>query len=118
MTDLEKIFKENLTTHSSLSIRIHCHVPKLDLKITDSRQMIIYGIGLDRRQGFTLNIYIDKKTNKGKRITAALNKINFLVDFKVFEDKRSMIYLKDFKQEVELIIETVQKLLAIFKTNI
>ena len=76
--------------------------------------MFIYGIGLDRQQGFTLNIDIDKNSSKGKKLRETLNESNFLTDFKTFEDKRSMIYLKDFRQEIELLEKAIQDLLDKF----
>ncbi len=114
MTELKKILEKSLIDDSSMSITIDCNIPKLNLKITDSRQMIIYGIGLDRQQGFTLNIDIDKNSNKGKKLRETLNESNFLTDFKTFEDNRSMIYLKDFRQEIELLEKAIQDLLDKF----
>src|SRR4051812_7778865 len=110
MTELREILEKSLIDDSCMSITIHSNIPKLTLRITDSRQMFIYGIGLDKQQGFTLNIYIDKNSNKGKKLRETLNEINFLADFKKFEDKRSMIYLKDFRQEIELLEKTIQNL--------
>ena len=94
-----------------MSVTIHCNVPKLTVRITDSRQMFIYGIGLGRQQGFTLNIGIDKNSNKGKQLREKLDQSNSLTDFKTFEDKRSMIYLKDFRQEIELLEKAIHDIL-------
>lgn len=114
MTELKEILEKSLIDDSSMNITIHCNIPKLTLRITDSRQMYLYGIGLDRQQGFTLNIDIDKNSNKGKKLRETLNESNFLTDFKTFEDKRSMIYLKDFRQEIELLEKVIQDLLDKF----
>jgi hypothetical protein len=111
MTELKKILEKSLIDDSCMSITIHCNVPKLTVRITDSRQMFIYGIGLDKQQGFTLNINIDKKSNKGKKLREKLDEGNFLTDFKTFEDKRSTIYLKDFRQEIELLEKTIHNIL-------
>jgi len=73
--------------------------------------MIYYGIGLDRQQGFTLNIDIDKNSNKGKKLRETLTESNLLTDFKTFEDKRSIIYLKDFGQGMELLEKTIHDVL-------
>lgn len=117
MIELKDILEKSLIDDSSLGITIHCNVPKLTLRITDSRQMIVYGIGLDKQQGFTLNVYIDKNSNKGKKIREKLSEGNFLIDFKIFEDKRSIIYLKDFKRETELIERTTNTLLSKLENN-
>lgn len=117
MIELKEMLEKSLSDDSSLSITIRCDIPKLTLRITDSRQMIIYGIGLDRQHGFTLNIDVDKNSNKGKKIREKLNGDNFLMDFKTFEDKRSMLYLKDFKQEMKLLEKTDNDLLNKFKNN-
>ncbi|MGC4023242.1 MAG: hypothetical protein QM734_15510 [Cyclobacteriaceae bacterium] len=114
MTELKEILEKSLTDDSCMSITIHSNIPKLTLRITDSRQMYIYGIGLDKQQGFTLNIGIDKNSNKGKKLRETLNESNFLTDFKSFEDKRSMIYLKDFRKEIELLEKTIHDLLDKF----
>ncbi len=117
MIELKEMLEKSLSDDSSLSITIRCDIPKLTLRITDSRQMIIYGIGLDRQHGFTLNIDVDKNSNKGKKIREKLNGDNFLMDFKTFEDKRSMLYLKDFKQEMKLLEKTDNDLLNKFMNN-
>jgi hypothetical protein len=114
MTELKEILEKSLLDDSSLTITINCNIPKLTLRINDSRQMLYYGLGLDRKHGFTLNINIDKNSNKGKRLSEALNESNFLTGFKMFEDKGSMIYLKDFKQEIELLEKTIHDLLNKF----
>jgi hypothetical protein len=114
MTEFKNILEKSLINDSCMSITIHCNIPKLTLRITDSRQMIIYGIGLDRQQGFTLNIGIDKNSTRGRKLRDTLNESNLLTDFKTFEDKRSMIYLKDFRQEIELLEKAVQDLLSKF----
>jgi hypothetical protein len=79
--------------------------------------MICFGIGLDAQSGFTLNLSIDKNSNKGKKIIQTLNAINFLTDFKAFGNNRTVTYLKDFGQKTELIIQAVQDLLANFKNG-
>ena len=111
MTGLIEILEKSLSDDSSLTIMINCKIPKLTLRITDSRQMIYYGIGLDRQQGFTLNIDIDKNSNKGKKLRETLTESNLLTDFKTFEDKRSIIYLKDFGQGMELLEKTIHDVL-------
>jgi hypothetical protein len=80
------------------------------MRINDSRQMILYGIGLDKQHGFTLNVSIDKNSNMGKRISQLLNSKGMLNEFKVFEDKRSLIYVKDFGSKVTEISETIDKI--------
>ncbi len=117
MTELKEILNKCLTDEGLFSIIIDCKIPKLSLMINDSSQMILYGIGPDRKQGFTLNIRVDNNSNKGKRIRETLNAFNFLNDFSSFESKRSIIYLKDFEQEIDLITETVQELLNILQVN-
>lgn len=79
--------------------------------------MIIYGIGLDRQQGFTLNVDINKKSNKGNKLRKKMNESNSLADFKTFECKRSILYLKDFKQEIELLEKTIHDLLDKFSVG-
>jgi hypothetical protein len=111
MTELKEILEKSLIDASCMSVTIHCNVPKLTVRITDSRQMFIYGIGMDKQQGFTLNIGIDKNSNKGKKLKGKLEEGNFLTDFKTFEDKRSMIYLKDFRQEIELLEKAIHDIL-------
>jgi hypothetical protein len=111
MTNLKEILEKSLLDDSCMSITIHCNIPKLTVRITDSRQMFIYGIGLDRQQGFTLNIDIDKNSNKGRKLRERLKENNFLTDFKTFEAKKSMIYLKDFRQEIELLEKTIHDIL-------
>jgi hypothetical protein len=103
MKELKEILDKSLLDGSCLVITINCNISKLTVRIIDSRQMILYGMGLDERQGFTLNIGIDKNSNKGRKLREKLNESSFLADFKTFEDKRSMIYLKDFRQEIELL---------------
>ena len=111
MTKLREILEKSLLDDSSLTITINSKIPKLTLRINDTRQMIYFGIGLDRQQGFTLNIAIDKNSNKGKKLRETLNESDFLTDFKTLEDKRSMIYLKDFGQEIGLLEKTIHDLL-------
>lgn len=117
MTELKEILEKSLIDDSCMSITVHCNIPKLTLRITDSRQMFIYGIGLDKQQGFTLAIDIDKNSSKGRKLREMLNENSFLTDFKTFEDKRSMIYLKDFRQEIELLDKTIHDLLSKFDNN-
>ena len=114
MTELRAILDKSLLEDSSLMIMIDCNIPKLTLRINDSRQMIFYGIGLDKRQGFTLHIDIDRNSNKGKKLKEALTDNNFLSGFKSFEDKKSIVYLKDFRQEVGLLEKTIDNLLNTF----
>jgi hypothetical protein len=111
MTELREILEKSLIDDSCMSITIHCNIPKLTVRITDSRQMFIYGIGLDKQHGFTLNIDIDKNSNKGKKLRETLKESNILIDFKTFENSRSMIYLKDFRQEIELLERAIHDLL-------
>ncbi len=111
MKELKEILEQSLVDNSCMSVIIHCNIPKLNLNINDSRQMYGYGIGLDRQQGFTLTVSIDKNSNKGKKLKELLNENNFLTDFKTVEDSRSVIYRKDFRQEIELLEKTIQHLL-------
>jgi hypothetical protein len=110
MIELKETLQNSLIENSSLSVYIDCHVPKLTMRINDSRQMILYGIGLDKQHGFTLNVSIDKNSNMGKRISQLLNSKGMLNEFKVFEDKRSLIYVKDFGSKVTEISETIDKI--------
>lgn len=103
--------KRKLLSGPIIGEAYNCNVPKLTLRITDSRQMFIYGIGLDKQQGFTLNIGIDKNSNKGKQLREKLDRCNSLPDFKTFEDKTSMIYFKDFRQEIELLEKAIHDIL-------
>ncbi|NOS94600.1 MAG: hypothetical protein HOP30_22035 [Cyclobacteriaceae bacterium] len=112
MKELKKILEQSLVDDSCMSVTIHCNIPKLNLIINDSRQMLGYGIGLDRQQGFTLSIWIDKNSNKGKKLKELLNENNFLTEFKAFEAGRSVIYLKDFRREIELLERTIHHLLG------
>jgi hypothetical protein len=114
MTELKKVLEKSLIDDSCMSITIHCNIPKLTLRINDSRQMTMYGIGLDRQQGFTLSVDIDRNSNKGKKLREKLNEGNSMTDFKAFEGKRSILYLKDFKLEIDLIEETIHDLLRNF----
>jgi hypothetical protein len=114
MTELREILEKSLLDDSSLTITINSKIPKLTLGINDSRQMIYYGIGLDRQQGFTLNINIDKNSNEGEKVRETLSKSDFLTDFKTFEDKRSMTYLKDFGRQIGLIEQAIHDLLNKF----
>lgn len=117
MKELKEILNRSLIEDSSLSITVNCRIEKLNLKITDSRQMIVYGIGLDKQPGLTLNIEVNKNSKKGNRIMEVLNTNNLLTDFVVFEDKRSVIYLKDFGRKIDVITEAIQGLLDNFKKN-
>ncbi|MBI3221221.1 MAG: hypothetical protein HYZ44_17055 [Bacteroidetes bacterium] len=111
MKELKEILEKSLVDDSSMSVIIHCNIPKLHLNINDSRQMLGYGIGLDRQQGFTLTVSIDKNSNKGKKIKELLNENNFLADFKPFEGRRSVIYCKDFRREIETLEKTIHHLI-------
>lgn len=113
MSPLKEILEKSLIDDSCMSVTIHCNIPKFNLRITDSRQMILYGIGLDKQPGFTLNIDIDKNSNKGKKLREILHESNSLADFQEVEDKRSMIYLKDFQQQIDLLEKTVHLILGI-----
>jgi hypothetical protein len=111
MTELRETLEKSLLDDSSLAITINSKISKLTLRVNDSRQMIFYGIGLDRQQGFTLSIEIDKNSKEGKKLRETLNKSDFLTDFKIFESKRSMTYLKDFGQGIEFIEQAIHDLL-------
>lgn len=117
MTELREILENCLLNDSIMTITINCNIPKLTLRINDSRQMIFYGIGQDKQHGFTLNISIDKNSKIGKKLLEKLNDKCFLTDFIVFEDIKSMIYLKDFKQEVKCLESTINELLIKLNYN-
>jgi hypothetical protein len=73
--------------------------------------MIYYGIGSDRRQGFTLNIDINENSKTGTRIKEKLDEMNFLAEFKSFKNKDSVLYLRDFGVDIGLIADKVDELL-------
>jgi hypothetical protein len=60
---------------------------------------------------------IGGNSNKDKKLRETLSDGNILTNFKIFEDKRSMIYLKDFKQEIELLVKAIDDLLDKFDNS-
>ena len=54
---------------------------------------------------------VDNKSNRGKRINEELSKGDALGQFKTFNDKRSNIYVCDFKTDVDSIVNKTYEVL-------
>ena len=111
MKELHKILTDNVFYDKGINVTIDKGIPKTTIRITQSTTMILYGIGKQNEPGFTLYISIDNKSNKGKRIIEELTKEDTLKEFKVFDEKRYLTYVFDFKMDIGLIINKTYEVL-------
>jgi len=111
MKELHNILTDNIQNDKRVTVTIESEIPKTTIRIHQSATMILYGIGKQDEPGFTLYISVDNKSNKGKRINEELSKGDTLREFKMFNDKRSNIYLCDFKTDVDSIVNKTSEVL-------
>jgi|GEM_PF-4022126 len=112
MTALSKILHESLESDESIIVTVDCHIQKVLIRIHDSRTMYLHGIPRQDSMGFTLQVAIDIHTNKGKKVMSKLVGSGLLSEFALLERPRQLMYLKDFKQNVDQLENCIEEVLA------
>jgi hypothetical protein len=115
--DLEEILKKFREAGEGTVIEIDGHIPKVTIRVHDSRTMTSFGISYKEELGFTLGIQIDKRSKKGKKIISELKGNNLLTGFNECEEASSFYYVKDFDQAIDKVVKTLKELLAALKQH-
>lgn len=91
-------FQEN----SSLDYQRICvfNSSEASLMIYDTRRMISFGLGLDRKFGYTVRLFA-KNSFFNSQIKNALENSQLLAEYKKSEMARSMTFVKDYKLSIE-----------------
>jgi hypothetical protein len=111
MKELHNILTDNILNDKGITVTIDSGIPKTTIRIHQSATMILYGIGKQNEPEFTLCIFVENKSNKGNRINEALINDNVLTGFKTFSDNRSIIYVCDFKTNIDSIVTKAHEVL-------
>lgn len=120
MTELSKILFEAFGSNKSIVVTVDCHIQEVLMRIHDSRTMYLYGIARQDAMGFTLQVAVDIRTNKGKKVMSTLVGSGLLSEFVLVEQPKEMMCLKDFKQNVGQLEKCLGEVLAgllNFRTN-
>ena len=107
--ELHRILADAVLNGTSVNVTIDNGIPKTIIRIHPSGSMILYGIENQDEAGFTLCISVDNQSKKGKRIIEELIKNDTLKAFKIMTDKRSNIYVCDYKTDIDSIINKISE---------
>lgn len=116
MNKLVSVLERAIREDNGTVVSINCALtPKTVLRIIDTRQMMYWG--LEGKPGMTLLIEIDNHSKVGRKIIADVNAAGIIDGFKMTDEKRKNIYIKDFGVDILLLVSMLQRVFSILKVD-
>ncbi|MEJ1237317.1 hypothetical protein WBG78_04250 [Chryseolinea sp. T2] len=109
MDELHKILTDNISHDMSFTVTVDGLPPKIVIKVFQSVTMAYY-MGKREASGFTLYVSIENVSGKGKKIVGELTR-DILKQFKTVSEKRWLVLLYDFGEDIDSIVDKVGEIL-------